>query len=72
DRLEKARVAAEIGVLVREIRQQTGWNIHRLAKVADANMRLIHNLENGRRLPNPAMLECLLCAFTQDPRAPFK
>ena len=56
-------VAVELGALIRALREQRGWSIHQLAKVADCNLRPVHRLEAGRALPSTAFISRLLYAF---------
>ncbi len=64
DKLEKRKVAAEIGRLVRAIREHQGWSVHKFAKVLDSNMGMIHKLENGEKLPSVEQLKIIVAAFT--------
>jgi ribosome-binding protein aMBF1 (putative translation factor) len=67
-RIDKTKLALCIGQLVKEIREQRGWTIHKLAKTIDRNMAFIVDLERGKKLPNLSILEMIVNALEQGER----
>ena len=55
-RIDKTKLALCLGKLVKEIREQKGWTIHKLAKAIDRNMGSIVELEKGKK--KAKMFQC--------------
>jgi DNA-binding XRE family transcriptional regulator len=64
-RIDKTKLALRLGKLVKEIREQKGWTIHKLAKAIDRNMGSIVELEKGKKLQNISMLGMIIRALEQ-------
>lgn len=65
---EKKQTAAIIGNLVKDLREEKGWSIHKLSKILDSNMGNIVKLEKGEKLPYIDLIEKMTRAFEQGER----
>ena len=65
DKAARKELAEALGSIIRELREQRGWSVHRLAKKADCNMSAVHHLEQGVNLPGRPLLRRLAWALGQ-------
>ena len=63
DRFEKRSAAAEIGPLVRALRDQLGWTVHQLASRSDVDMGGVVRLEAGKELGSLRWLRMITSAL---------